>query len=166
MKKITAFICLVMFISGFSYGKDTGFLIGADISNGKVSTSELEKSGSQNDTIYSAKIGYFTPHQRFLIKGDFGKLKDSIDIKTAFFEIDQIFSIVYIGLNLGYASYKEENIIDKSGVLYGVQGGFLYEITNFIELEGSIRYSLTSIKQGNFNVDSWRVISAGVNIKF
>ncbi len=157
-------LTLILFSNSFS--KNAGFLIGGEIGNGKVSVSETDKSGSQDDTIYSLKIGYFTPHQRFLIKGDTADIKDKIDIKTAFFEIDQVFSIVYIGLNLGYISYKEENMIDKSGILYGIQAGFLYQINSFIELEGSFRYSLTSISKDNFDVDSWRVFSAGINIKF
>jgi hypothetical protein len=165
MKKVL-FILSVFILSNLSYGKTSNFLIGLDVGNGKVSASEIDKSGSKDDTIYSLKIGYISPHQRFLIKGDSAKLKDTVDIKTAFFELDQVFSIVYIGLNLGYISYDEENVINKSGLLYGVQAGIIYELNSFIELEGSIRYSLTSISKDNFDVDSWRVISAGLNIKF
>ncbi len=166
MKKIflTGLIPLIIFSDAFS--KSAGFLIGIDIGNGKVSASEMDKSGSQDDTIYSLKLGYFTAHQRFLLKGDIADIKDKIDIRTAFLEIDQLFSIVYIGLNLGYISYKEGNIINKSGVLYGIQGGILYEINSFLELEGNFRYSLTSVSENNLDIDSWRVISAGLNIKF
>ena len=166
MKKSLITILTVLVFFGVSYAKNTGFLIGAEIGNGKVSASEIDKSGSQDDTIYSYKVGYFTAHQRFLLKGDIADIKDNIEIKTAFFEIDQVFSIVYVGLNLGYMSYKEDNILDKSGIIYGLQGGFLYEINSFIELEGNVRFSLTSISENNFDVDSWRVISAGLNIKF
>jgi len=147
MKKSLITILAVFVFFGVGYAKNTGFLIGAEIGNGKVSASEIDKSGSQDDTIYSYKVGYFTAHQRFLLKGDIADIKDNVEIKTAFFEIDQVFSIVYIGLNLG-------------------QGGFLYEINSFIELEGNVRFSLTSISENNFDVDSWRVISAGLNIKF
>ncbi len=166
MRKLITVIFVFFSIFGLSYGKNAGFLIGIEAGNGKVSASEIDKSGSQDDTIYNLKVGYFTPHQRFLLKGDFGNIGDNIDVKTAFFEIDQVFSIVYIGLNLGYMSYKEENVLDKSGIMYGLQGGILYEINSFIELEGDIRYSLTSISEGNLDIDSWRVISAGLNIKF
>lgn len=49
----------------------------------------------------------------------------------------------YIGLNLGYANY-ESTFVEDSGMVYGGQAGFVFNVTEMVNLDLSYRYSLSS----------------------
>ncbi len=70
----------------------------------------------------------------------------------------------FIGVNIGYMNYESDRTlymfsIDESGLLYGAQGGFVFNATDTIDLDLMYRYSLTDAK----HTDNIGSIVFGIN---
>ena len=94
-------------------------------------------------TIYGGKIGYyFYEENRFLINNrayiDFKKVDSSADFYIYSANIDWIKNTnlinPYLGLNIGYMSFKEGDVDESSGV-WGFNAGAIYNLNENIGIE-------------------------------
>ena len=78
----------------------------------------------------------------------------SIDYMFSFSETEASAFQPYLGLNVGYISYKTGDTpytIDASGFIYGGQIGFTYNVAEKIDIDLMYRYSLG----GNVSDENW-----------
>jgi opacity protein-like surface antigen len=74
----------------------------------------------------------------------------------------------YIGANVGYINYESTDNIDMSGAIYGAQAGFVYSMTDNIDLDLMYRYSLSSATQDDrdASLDHVGSVVIGLNFEF
>jgi opacity protein-like surface antigen len=50
----------------------------------------------------------------------------------------------YLGFNVGYGNYEASNLPNANGMLYGGQGGLLFDVTEHIDMDVSYRHSFSN----------------------
>lgn len=74
----------------------------------------------------------------------------------------------YIGANVGYINYESTDNIDMNGAVYGAQVGFIYSVTDNVDLDLMYRYSLSNATQDDrdASLDHVGSIVFGLNFEF
>ncbi len=70
--------------------------------------------------------------------------------------------IPFIGLNVGYASYKAKGDINASGVTYGGEAGVIFDVSESIDVDLMYQYSMSSADE----LDYISGIKIGLNYKY
>lgn len=171
----------------FDYGyRGSGTVNGVPVTNSSVSKDEM-------DTSYGLKAGVVM-NKNYRLYAYYTKLEPEVDgfktklkIITLNYEylIDTGYDglMPYVGAHIGRSDFELLGYDDK-GLMYGVQAGVLYDITDNIALEVGISYSMLDAKpqtpaltqtQGNIQLSNASLFAEldnmsraylGVNVKF
>ena len=164
MKKVLFFLILTTsFIWASSVNKKNYFLS----INGGITDVYTSKS------CYSVGIGTYYKFEnkydiinRFTL--GFNYIDSSADFYITNFKVDWIknvgFLSPYLGINIGYMYYNQNNN-DFSSTVLGFQGGVIIPVTNNIEIELSAIWQKAVEKQ-NIWYKSIRTYKGGLNFKF
>jgi hypothetical protein len=164
MKKNLALASLILIGSSLS-AMDTEYFIGADISSSNINTkvgftgtvtidgvsySDASVSVDDRDTTVGLKIGALLNKQH-RISANYAKYSPSfdgitLDLKTYAVNYDYMLNKInkftpFIGAHIGICDAETLGYSDTSG-MYGIQGGTTYNITNNLEFEIGLSYSI------------------------
>jgi hypothetical protein len=170
VKKIAiALLCTALgsslYARDISEGK--GF-IGLEVGAATVQGDTYYKPGHEGNAVeFGLRIGAQKDEWRTMFAFDyFDSSSDDQNIEKSFLMVDyflyesdaEIKIKPFIGLNLGYVNY-ESTFVDVSDFAYGAQAGVTVGITEYLDLDLSYRYSLSSADE----LDNMGSIVFGVN---
>ena len=164
MKKI--FLTLLVLSSLFANEiKDNKLFVNLNI--GKI-----KNHNSTNTAGIKAGYYFYTPN-KYKVSNRISIGTNIVDSSGDFyiysFMVDWLFNnstsfVPFVGLNLGYL-YFEENNIDTSSGIWGAQGGLLYNLTSSISLEIEATYQKTYENKNVWN-KPLKKIDAGIEFSF
>lgn len=140
----------------------------------EVSITEVQgqqPSDKSNDTSYGLRVGAQNEQWRTMFtlnyfdSGDQNVEKLFLSVDYFFLKTDMYDSYAlqpYLGVNLGYMNYESTMEDDASGLLYGMQGGVVLDVTDTIGLDVGYRYSLSSADELDHTGD----VVFGINYQF
>jgi len=142
--------------------------ISYDIAN--LTYSEYNKTTNEQTNNYELYLGRFY-NDNVLLTGRFNYtyLNDS-DIKSLglgceYFlkPIKQRLNNYYLGANIEYANFSDPDSKKDSGVIYGFNSGWLYNLKKGLYLDASFQYKmLNSLQSKNYDLNSMYLIGIGL----
>lgn len=126
-----------------------------------------------SDTSFGVRLGVQSMVWRTMLSYSvYDNTSDDQNVEKTFLSLDYYFNNdgeevsasinPYIGVNVGYTNY-ESFLIDDSGMLYGVQGGVTFNLSESIDVDLGARFALSS---GMQNLDHVADVTLGVHYNY
>ncbi|MDX4048164.1 outer membrane beta-barrel protein [Aliarcobacter skirrowii] len=144
-------------------------------------------SDSENSFNFTVKGGAILDKLHRLSANFTNSSFDNGDVSSLIIDYDFLIPLndksrLYVGPHLGYSSFEgDENIkaFDMSGMSYGIQGGYIYDINTNLEFEFGLKYTKYDLKDTanqraldgnmisvNLEIENSSTAYFGINYKF
>lgn len=143
--------------------------IGVEVSITEVQGQQV--SDKSNDVSYGLRVGAQNEQWRTMFTLNYFDSGEQ-NVEKLFLSVDYFFLKTdvydsyalqpYLGVNLGYMNYESTMENDASGLLYGMQGGVVLDVTDAIGLDIGYRYSLSSADELDHTGD----VVFGINYQY
>jgi hypothetical protein len=123
--------------------------IGASLSYHKVSPDYFEET---THTTGAFHIGKQTMHWRTTFVFEYGSDYGSVGVNVDYILLDEMFGTPklrpYLGANLNYLHYENNDIDDSNGYSYGAQTGFIIYANDRVDIDIGYHYDIVRDIEG------------------
>ncbi|MCF6207347.1 MAG: hypothetical protein L3J47_10720 [Sulfurovum sp.] len=117
--------------------------IGASISHHEASLTGIDDT---THTTAAFHVGKQSLHWRTTFLFEYGNNYGSAGLNVDYIPLDDLFGTPklrpYLGVNVNYLHYQNENIDDSNGYSYGGQAGFIIYATDTVDIDIGYHYNL------------------------